>query len=119
MEKKSGAVPFLTQLLTGNVINRLGLEFRPVANLDELRQAARLVYNKYMNLGYIQPSQTEIRMTIFQALPTTKTFVAVTAAGNVIATLTIIQDSALGLPMDKLYPEQLEGLRRQGKRLFE
>ena len=95
------------------------VEFRPARTLDEFKAAARLVYQEYRRRGYVPENEAALRLSIFQALPETTTFIALHRTLGVIGTLTLIQDSPLGLPMDEVYQPELGELRGQGHRLAE
>lgn len=57
-------------------------------------------------------------MSLYNALPSTTTFIA-KQAGRVVATVTLIPDSPLGIPMDKIYKNEVDALRGQGRRVSE
>ncbi len=54
-----------------------------------------------------------VRVTSFLMLPTTVRFVAL-VNGEVVATLSLIQDSELGLPLEAAYGDAVRALRGQG-----
>ncbi len=91
---------------------------RPVRSRQELEEAGRLVYHSYRARGYIDPHPHRVRLTIFNAFPTTVTFVSV-LRGSPVASVTVVEDTPVGLPMDEIYHEELEDLRRQGRKLAE
>jgi hypothetical protein len=93
-------------------------EFALARDTETFDQAFRLVHDRYVEQGYMQPVPSQHRLSLFNALPSTKVFVTKDAS-RVIATLTLIQDSALGLPMDGIYRNELDGLRARGRRLAE
>lgn len=95
-----------------------GVSVRPAASRDELEQAYRLVYASYRRRDYIDESQSGIRVSIYNAFPSTVTFVSVLEE-TVIATVTLVPDSPVGLPMDEIYHEEVAGLRRDHRRLAE
>ncbi|MGH7266360.1 MAG: N-acyl amino acid synthase FeeM domain-containing protein [Candidatus Rokuibacteriota bacterium] len=64
------------------------------------------------------PHPTGRRVTRFNALPGTRVFVAKDGR-RVVGTVTLVQDSAVGLPMDQMYRDELAGVRAQGRRLGE
>jgi len=91
---------------------------RQVRDRCELEQALRLVHDNYVRRGYMGPEPSGIRLSVFYALPNTRTFVAV-LRGEVVATMSLFCDSPLGLPADKLYREEICRLRGQGHRVGE
>jgi hypothetical protein len=85
---------------------------------QDLEGAFRLVHDQYAARGYIGPDPSRQRRTAHQALPSTKVFVA-RAGGVVIATVTLVPDSPLGMPCDALYGDELAAMRASGWRLAE
>ena len=78
------------------------MEFRIVETVDELTKASHLVYREYLKRNYLKPYPTQLKLSIFHGMPQTATFIAVKHR-RVVATVTVIEDSALGLPMDEVY----------------
>jgi hypothetical protein len=95
------------------------VEFRTVRSSAELKSAMQLVYREYVARGYLTPNPAELKLSIYNALVTTTTLVAVHHSVGVIATVSLIQDSPLGLPMDEVYKAELDDMRRDGHRLAE
>lgn len=93
-------------------------EFALARDTETFEQAFRLVHDRYVEAGYMQALPSRHRLSLFNALPATKVFVT-RDASRVIATLTLIQDSGLGLPMDGIYRDELDALRARGRRLAE
>ena len=92
------------------------------ANTAELRERAwQLVYETYMLRGYAHPRSRGLRVLLQDALPESATFVAEESPrGDLpLATLTVIPDSPLCLPMDSDCPEEMAKLRNGGQRLCE
>ena len=93
--------------------------YRVARTREELRQAFSLVYQEYLSRGYIPKHyKSRLRLSLYNVLPTTTTFVAL-HANKVVATVTLIPDSPLGIAMDKIYKEEIDGLRRKGRRVAE
>lgn len=113
MEKEE-VLPYYRDLLT-----RRDLEVRPAVSRRELEEAYRLVYDTYLDRGYIQRSESRVRMSVYNALPETVTFVAVTPLELVMASATLIRDTEIGLPMEDIYSSELQELRDAGRRLVE
>lgn len=95
------------------------IKFRVVERPSELRAASNLVYREYVKRGYIQPNAARMKLSLYHALPDTTTFIAVHHKTGVLGTLSLIQDSTLGLPMDEVYKSELDVLRQQGHRIAE
>jgi hypothetical protein len=86
---------------------------------QELEEAFSLVYKEYLQRGYIPKKyKSKLRISIYNALPGTATFVA-KQKGNVVAGVTLIRDSELGVPMDKIYKDKMDSLRKKGRRIAE
>ena len=99
-----------------------GIEFaggsyrlRPANDLATRRAAYRLLYRLYLEKEYAAPHRSRMWLSLFDALPETTTLV-VEREGEVIGALTVVFDSPMGLPADKLYKRELDALRRSGRR---
>lgn len=95
------------------------VDFRIVERVNELQTAGQLTYREYLKRGYITPMPSQCTLSPYHALPTTATFIAVYHGTFLIGTITLVQDSPLGLPMDEVYKPELDALRAQGHRLAE
>jgi hypothetical protein len=85
----------------------------------EWEAAFRLVAANYRERGYEPVHSPPLRFTPYHALPDTVTLVA-QAESDVVATLSLVFDNCfLGLPMEVVFGEEINGLRRQGRRLVE
>ena len=84
----------------------------------DLMAAYELVYLRYLKEGYQTPTPGKLRFIAHCCLPTSHTFVA-KIHGQVVATLSLIGDHELGLPLEKEYPDEVTHLRRQGDVLAE
>ena len=86
---------------------------------EDLEKSFNLVFREYVSRGYIpRHYKSNIRVSPYNALPSTTTFV-VKKGNKVIATVTLIPDSAMGLPMDKIYSKECDALRKKGRRISE
>ncbi len=92
---------------------------RPAASRQELEDAYRLVYSSYLQRGYVPPDPSRMRLSVFNAFPTTVTFVAVLRSRQIIATVSLVPDSPIGLPMDEIYHAEVQKLRDQGRSVAE
>ena len=59
-----------------------------------------------------------MRASFYNALPETATF-CLWRADTLLATASLILDSPMGLPMEEVYPEEIQNLRKQGRKLCE
>jgi hypothetical protein len=87
---------------------------------EEFEQALSLVYQEYVDSGYIPHPNPEGKIfSVHHLLPETTVFIA-KSYQTVISTLTQVFDSELfGLPMDSLYQEELSQLREKGRKIAE
>ncbi|HXJ83088.1 MAG TPA: hypothetical protein VMS64_30935 [Candidatus Methylomirabilis sp.] len=89
---------------------------RTTAILDA---AFRLVHDQYVWRGFLDtPHPSGRRVNLRHALPTTRVFVARDGA-RVVGTATVIPDSPLGLPMDEVFGDHLDGIRLSNRRAAE
>jgi hypothetical protein len=94
-------------------------EYRLAHDREELEKAYRLVYREYLWRGYLKRDYPyPFKISLYNALPQTVTFVAV-LMGEIIATVTLIPDSPLGLPMDQIYKSEIDLLRDQHRKIAE
>jgi hypothetical protein len=80
--------------------------------------AFRLVHDQYVHRGFVPPEASGRRVGVHALLSSTKVLVA-TIDGRVVGTMTVIEDSRLGLPMDMAFAVELGRLRGRGRRLAE
>lgn len=92
------------------------LKFKIAETTEELEASFRLVYQVYMELGYCEKNDSKMRATVYHALPSTTTLVAVDQ-GKIVGTLTIVRDNRLGLPLEKTF--RVAELRKHSNRLAE
>lgn len=107
-----------------------GITYRQATTRDELEQAFGLVWKNYVDVGLHEEDDSGMRLTKYHLLPGTKVFIAVKnvekrSAGKthweerVIGTLTVVQDSCLGLPAEEVCKNNITSLRHEGERLAE
>ena len=87
---------------------------------EEIEEALSLVYREYVRLGYISEGHgAKIYATIYHLLPQTSILLC-TVQEQIIGTLTQIFDSRIfGLPSDCLYYDELQKLRKSGRKVIE
>jgi hypothetical protein len=85
---------------------------------DERRAAFELVYESYLETGLSKPNSFGMRVTPYHLLPTTEVFVACTE-GETVATVSLIIDGELGLPLQSMYGDEVARRRSSGLRLSE
>lgn len=92
------------------------LIFKQAETEDEISQALELVYDSYRELDYIDANAAKKRITKFHSLPTTIILIA-KINEEVVGTISIIPDSAFGIPSDSTW--NLEKFRLNGKNIAE
>ncbi len=68
---------------------------------EELEACFRLLHEVYVRRGYMERDPSGMRVTIYHALPTT-TMLCAKFDGKVVGTLTLIRDSAIGFPLQRI-----------------
>jgi len=109
---ESGNLPY------DSLLRLEGLSVRPAISAEELEHAYRRVYWSYRKRAYIEENLSSMRLSIFNAFPSTVTFVSV-YRGAMIASVTLVMDTEIGLPMDEIYHKELKPLRAAGRKLTE
>lgn len=87
-------------------------------NRVDLYAALRLVYNAYLETGLIDANPYELRATRYHLLPTTDVFLA-TRNHELLGTLSLVRDGAMGLPMEDVYGTEVAARRRKGVTMAE
>ncbi|MBL8851949.1 MAG: hypothetical protein JNG89_19910 [Planctomycetaceae bacterium] len=88
------------------------VECRIAQTMQDRMAAFGLVYDKYLGKGMLPTNPYRMRVIEHHLLPTTTVFVAV-RDGEVVATVTLIGDGEIGLPMDGIHPEVTHAVRLQ------
>jgi hypothetical protein len=92
--------------------------FKLAETRDELEQAFQVLHDAYVGQGYMDPHPSGMRVTKYHALPTTAVLVAKDLdTGLVVATVSIVRNTALGLPLDSIFP--MEELKSKYRHLAE
>jgi hypothetical protein len=84
---------------------------QPEEAFKDFEEALRLVHGVYVKKKYISATPSSLHLSLFQLLPRSRSFIA-KEAGQVVATISVVFDSPLGLPIDRLYPEAMAELRQ-------
>lgn len=83
---------------------------------EELEACFRLLHDAYVDSGFMKPDPSGMRVTIYHALPTTTTLCA-KFDGQVVGTMSLIRDSALGFPLQTIF--DLTGVRAKAGNIAE
>jgi len=92
-------------------------EFRPAQTKEEFLACSRLVHNQYVRKQYMIPHESNLRLDMHQITQKSATFIALYQKRYILGAVTLVQDSPLGVPMDKIYKDDLNKLRDK-KSLF-
>lgn len=95
-----------------------GVQVKVAETREEHLAAARLVHDGYVSKGLMPSHGSGVRTTPFLGLPTTMVFVAL-REGEMVGTLSLVVDSTLGLPMERIYPDEVRAARSGGRRIAE
>jgi hypothetical protein len=88
---------------------------------QELQEAQSLIFRQYCKEGYIaewEMKEREAELASVLSMPSATTLVC-RFDDRVAGTVTVIEDSSRGLPMDALFCEELADFRTSGKKLAE
>jgi N-acyl amino acid synthase FeeM len=102
----------------GKDTERSLVEYSMACDTRTLDGAFRLTHDQYVRRGYMLPHPTGRRLNLYHALPTTKVLVA-RCGSTLVGTISIVEDSPLGLPMEEIYRDEVSRLRDQGRRVSE
>ena len=91
---------------------------RPAETLEELKAAYRLVYKEFLKRGYCAPNVSEMHYHFFCTLPESRTFF-LEEKGKLLGTLSLIVDSPCGLPLEAVFHDELNALRKPERKLAE
>lgn len=96
-----------------------GAMIQRAIDFDDLHGAYALVHDVFVELGYILPRESGLRVRVYEALPETATFIA-KAADLVVGVQSLVVDTdPFGLPSDEAFGVELGELRVGGRRLCE
>ncbi len=95
-----------------------GLEFDVARTLDEVIDCWRVTYAAYLRQGLIEPNPFGLHTTP-EALAANVAFALGRKNGTVVTTATAMIDGPAGLPLDSVFPDELDTLRREHRRLME
>ena len=88
---------------------------QPVIQISETREdrlsAFQLIYQAYRRANLCEPNPFGVRITPHQLLASTDIFTA-KVRGETISTLSLVADSELGLPLECVFPWEVEQRRR-------
>lgn len=93
-------------------------EYAIAADLPQVIEAWGLVYEVYLRAGLIDPNPLKLHTVRHAISP--QTVVALRhVEGVLVSTISAYADGPAGLPLDRVYREELEQMRDQGRKLVE
>jgi hypothetical protein len=95
-----------------------GLGYYVAQSLDDVLEAWRLVYQGYERDGLIDPNPFGVH-TVPQAIGSSTAVVTACLGPLAVGTLSAYADGPRGLPLESVYPTEIEALRRSGRKLME
>lgn len=95
-----------------------GLGCKIAATHDEWHDAFALVYESYSRAGLTDPNPAGVRVLPHHLLPTTSTIIA-QHDSDTLGTVTLIRDSARGVPLEVVYGRDVDEMRAAGIKFAE
>jgi len=87
--------------------------------IEDFCGAFKLTHDSFVEENYIQPNSSGMRIRTYDVMPDSATFVA-KAEGKIIGvTGAVIDSDDLGLPTDGPFQEEIEPLRKAGRKICE
>lgn len=108
--------PLIRRLFTFDFSTHPDLVFKKAETYKEIEQAFQVAFEGFYERGLVEKTESRMRVTKFHALPTTSILIA-KLGDEVIATVTVIVDSAMGLPLEKLW--DINDIRKSSTRIAE
>ncbi len=85
---------------------------------DEFETAFRIIHDSYVEQGYMKPHPSGLKITKYNALPGTLVIIA-REDKQVVATISLVIDSLLGLPSENIFPGEIKRIRQGSLRMAE
>ena len=95
-----------------------GIVVRTTADREQLQAVFRLRYENYLRKGYISTDPSGIMSDDWDSLAVTTHLIAM-RQGRILGAARLILDSERGLPMERVFTEEIRSLRSRAKRLAE
>lgn len=97
--------------------------FKQVSCSEDYMSCCKLVYDVYLESGFIKASSFPFRIIEHHSDPETMVFMGCLAddraASTPIYTASLFADNKLGLPMDEGFKREVDALRNKGRRIVE
>jgi len=111
-------VTIMIDLASESKCSQVQATYKVAEQPDEFWSAFHLVYQNYLQTGLIRPNPRRLRVTPWHLLPTTSVFIGV-YDDEVVCTASLVADGELGIPMESVFPEEVEARRLMGVRFAE
>ncbi len=85
---------------------------------EDLEAIFRLQHESFLARGLMKPQASGLRCTIYHFLPQTN-HIVIKYKGLLIASMTLVADSPLGLPAEKYFTDEINQLRKTGEETVE
>ncbi len=86
---------------------------------EELVESFKMVHDSYIELRYMLPQPSGLRIRLFDTTPDTATFIAREGDKIIGVTSIVIDSQEMGLPSDKAFRQENNELRRAGRKVCE
>lgn len=113
---KQKKTDFMCGLLA--VLKNKSLQLHTVQSQKDIEEASNLLYREYYKRNYCQTVTSELHFSPYMFLEESRTFV-LKSAWKTIGTMSLFADSDAKLPIDSVFPDEVERLRQHGYRLGE
>lgn len=120
LDKESRSCHFLDDRMCNYILKMTppSIDCRPARSFAELKSAFRLIYREYHIRGYCPKAASKMYFTAYCALPASRTFV-LKLKRQMLGTISLIGDSACGLPMESTFSNLIGPLRWRNRKLGE
>jgi hypothetical protein len=105
--------------LLDEAVTDQALRIRVASDRQARERAYRLAYGEYERCAYVSPNPSGLNVSWYDREPSTLTLLAEDDAGRGLGTITLVFDSARGLPCDDIYRRETDELRERAARLVE
>lgn len=92
--------------------------FEIAGTIDGAIDAWHVLYHSYRAAGFVRPGHTQVH-TVPQAIGEHALVMLARSQGVPVSTITAINDNPLGLPVEKVYPDEIGEIRGRGGKLME
>ena len=88
---------------------------KKVETIDELVEVGRIVYNRYLNAGYIEQNKFNLWITHFQLLPEADVFILKNGGNKILTTISILDGDNQKLPCEYIFGDYVNNLKKSNK----